>query len=567
MANGLQGYQSGVGTQVQQPMQTETPAINIAGQQAVSLAEKLSSFSNTLVQGAQQDARIKAADNATRDMGVYKEKVNSIITSNKTQAEKDKALKDLQSQHEYDGWGMAYKNAYKTQFDASYANTVTNEAAGVSDLITAKSNGSSANYLNSWTRYTDSIIKSAPSESLAAVAKMTLDKQGSSRYKTLTTAEYNKRYATEKKSSEDVLSHLEESYKSAYASQDQGRMASSVLQFKEALKSSINAGFITQGQAQVRFEIAEQDAEIGRIDSDFKVVLDNNGNTSKMINNIYESPVFKKLPLEKQRDLMKNLFLQVKEKNSRIKEAINAKNKQEEVHQDETYKDTLSKVYSGQASLEDINKMEVNGDLSKADASSLRATLSEGSRKFSDNQTVAWYSMDSHLVDSSESDIYNDGALSWADKTKLIDDRKQLLTSKEYKWTTTQNGIEGRRRIKRFFGFHEGTMMAKMDMNNETGREYNAMMDKYFDHISSLPEGEQSRAAKLYADELIENHNVMKAEKAQDKKQADKERNQKQAEAAYEKYSTSFTLPWTKLKSKEEYTSEWLKRRTSRESN
>ena len=555
----LGGYESAVGTQVEQPAKIETPSINIAGQQAISLSQKLSSFASTLTQGAQQNARIKAAENATKDMGVYKEKMNEIIISDKSKADKDKALQALQEKHEYDGWGMAYKNAYKTQFDAAYANTITNEAAGVSDLITSQANGSSSSYMNSWGQYTESIMKSAPNDSLAAVAKLTLDKQGSARYKALATAEYTKRYAVDKKSSEDVLSYLEEEYKSAYAAQDTARMNATTKQFTEALDSARRSGFITKNQQDVRLAIATDDAIIGRIDSDIKHIIDNNGNVTKAISQTYDSPMFKKLPLKKQQDLMKSLLSQVKEKNTRIKEAITAKEKQEKLHQGETYKETLYEVYSGNATIIDINKMEVNGDLNKADADSLRGTLSEGSRKFSDTQTIAWYSLKSNLADTSESDIYNDGNLSWKDKKTLIDDRRALLTSKEYKWTTTQNGIEGRKRIKRLFGFHEGTMMAGLDMNNQTQKDYNSMMDNYFDHVSSLPIEEQAAAAKQYADKLITAYSGDKDSEAKAKQQEMRERNQKKADEAYKKYNTSFTLPWTTLKSKEDYTSEWLK--------
>ena len=555
----LTGYQSKVSGSASSPVKQSAPSLQIAGQNVSSLAQKLGSFSNAMIKNEVVNSKMKAAENASRDVAVYKEKLNEIqIDSNLTQAEKEEKANALRDSHEYDGWGYAYKQAYKTQFDASYTNTVTSEAATMADLASSVSGGSSANFMNTWSSYTRSVIKAAPTDSLAAVSKMTLDKHGASRYKTLANAEYKKWFDTQKKSYEDVSATLEEDYKSSYAVYDKAGMDRSILQFKESLASAVNFGFITAKQADVRMKFAGEDATIGRFKTDVKYAVDNNMNPAKAIQNIYQSKEFRALPLKKQEELMKDSFAQIKEKQSRIKEAKTMRDNWEQEHQEATYKETLENIFKGGIKLSDINHMEVSGDLSSSDADRLRTTLSNGGIKFSDQQQLTWYSLDANLINSSENEIYSDSYLSWKDKTALLEDRRKKMGSSEYKWTTTQNGIEGRKRIKRLFGFHEGTMMAKMDINNKTQQDYNAMMDKYFDHISSLPEGEQSSQAKLYADELISAYNNDSARIKEDKEKNRREGNQKKAEEAYKKYSTGFTMPWTTLKSKEEFVPEWL---------
>ncbi len=550
----LQDYQSA------RPRVSKAPSTSMSSiGQVASLSQRLEQFSGSMYKRAGTNAKRDAAENAVVDMAQYNDKVNDVLSNpNLTKKQVDTQLEDLQAKQEYDGWGDIYRNSYKDTFDSSYSNTVTNNANAVAGMMSAGSNGSSSNFIKSWNSYANSIVKTAPTPALAATAKMSLTKQGSTEYKKLATAEYAKDYKQREASSKEVLEFLETEYNTAYATGSKGEMDRAQSQFSHALNSAVTQGFLTTSQASVRLHTAKQDATISRFKTDFSQALNGGKNTAKVLKETYGSKEFQKLPQKKKDDLMKTLYSEMKDKDTRERQAKKDIDDFQTEQQEIEYRDTLKSIYSGDGSLAAINKAETKGELSQSDATSLRKTLSEGSRAFSDQQTITWYSMDANLADATESDIYEDVSLTWDDKTALIEKRESLLTTKEYKWTTTQNGREARSRIKRHFGFQEGTMMAQIDLNNKTQKAFNDIMVDMFDHISSLPEDEQNKAAIPYANQLLAEYTQGLTDAKENKIKLKREQKLKESDVAYKKYQNSWNFEWNKL-TESEYKTEWLK--------
>ena len=218
----------------------------------------------------------------------------------------------------------------------------------------------------------------------------------------------------------------------------------------------------------------------------------------------------------------------------------------------------MKSIYIGDGSLSTINKLEVDGSLTKADANDARKVLATGSRAYSDEKTLTWYTLSDNLATTPEDELYSDSALSWKDRASLINKRKEILSSKRFKWTTTQNGKEANRRIKSHFGFEEGTFMAQIEMDNATKLAFNDMQTQMYDYISNLPEQDQDSAAIPYANQLINGYKQGLIDEKKTKAEARKLKQDEKANTAYEEYKNDWTRIWGEL-SEDEYKAKWLK--------
>jgi len=558
----LQGYKSQVRPIVAQPQATSTAAPQLAAQQLAGLSQRLEQFSGNIFRMAAENSKVKAADNAMADVNKYRQETNRILSSDLSESDKQKKLAGLQESHEYDGWGHVYKNSYKTTFDAAYANTVTTDAKAAADIAAAESDGSSEAFANIWGKYSDSIVRAAPTDALAATAKMALTKNGSANFKSLATAEWKKDYATKKKSSEKVLEHLQEEYITAYSNYDKAGMDSSISQYGAAVQSAIDSGFMTKDEAGVNIKIATEDATSARFCSDFSQAIQHGEDASKVIKNTFNSKEFQKLPQKKKDELMTSMFSDLKAKNTRKKDARNEAEYFETEMQEENYKETLLLAMTNNTTSDDISRMEIKGELNSSDATSLKQTLATKGRTISNGAKLAEYYKDSNLMSVTSDEIMNDALLADKDKIALFKKQEQLKSTK-YKWTTSQDGKEARDRVKRLFGIQEGTFMAQLDMNNKTGRAFDKMYTALFDEISNLPQNEQERQSITIANRMILEYNESLKSDADSKKEQIKQKRIEKAKAKKSDYDDSVSFMWDSLVG-EPKSEEWFIKQSER---
>jgi len=522
-----------------------TAPIEAMARGSLTLTQKLEEMSNRMYKNRATNAKVKAGEDALIDVAKYKSEIIKIRDKYSGSPElMNKKIAEANSSRFADATTI-YGAAYKDKFSAAYSDEITLDVIEKSALAEIAAQGNANTYATAMNSYALEMTENAPSTELARFARMSYEKAGIQGFKKLSLAGKTVDRAAMKKSNEDVLSHLETEYITAYGNQDESGMIDSMAQFSAGINSAVSAGYMTENAGNVRIITAQQDATIAKFNTDFQATIAGNGDVAMEIQKIYRSEEFKALPQKKKSDFMDSMFSDMSADDARDRQFKADLDAEEEEAQEELYQETLADIYSGAGSLKDINDKETAGELSKADASSLRTVLSQGSRAESDLKTITWYTHNNNLANTSELDIYNDNSLSWPDKTKLIKDRKSLLTTKEFKWTTTQNGKEARARIKRHFGFREGALIVNLD--NATEKAYNDIMINMFDHIGSLPEAEQGSLAIPYANELISGYEQGLKDKADSQEAKRAEKRKKQADESWKEYGTGFTSMFNSL--------------------
>lgn len=146
------------------------------------------------------------------------------------------------------------------------------------------------------------------------------------------------------------------------------------------------------------------------------------------------------------------------------------------------------------------------------------------------DNSKALLSTKTHLLDISKEEIINSPKFTNKTKISLLSEKAEAET-KEGNWLSTQDGKESRRRIRESFNIIEGTMMAKMDFENQTMQDYDKMYKKFYSTVQALPIEQRSVKSLEVADNLLLEYNkgkekikVQTKQKVEEKKKQDEEK-------------------------------------------
>ena len=145
-----------------------------------------------------------------------------------------------------------------------------------------------------------------------------------------------------------------------------------------------------------------------------------------------------------------------------------------------------------------------------------------------------------HLLDMTEDEILVSPDFTNKTKTTLIAKRRVEMAD-ESNWLSTQSGREARRRIREAFSIIDGTLMAKLDLNNKSMQEYDNIYRDFFGQVEALPLEQRANKSIEIADKLLNSYKLEKDIKKQErvKEKVDKKKNN---EAKVEKdYESSVT--------------------------
>jgi 5-hydroxyisourate hydrolase-like protein (transthyretin family) len=558
----LQGYQgitpkaSGGGGS-----QGAMASVQAASNNLGTLSQRLEQFTTTSLNMAAKSANFQAAQDAMDDVAKYNQKVTSIMQDNSiTEADKSTRIKEIAAEHEYRGWGQTYTQAYQSKFDASFMDIVTNEAAASADVMNGLAGGDSRKFATNWSSYSKEIIESAPSPALAAAAKTTLYKQGASHFKTLATAEWKAEDTRQRKSSDDAITSISNDYITSVMDDNPDQFQIET-KLKVKLQSAVANRFITQEQANIQFDIVKEDAVIGRVYDDFRNILydkvESGVTAPEYIQSVVGNKQFKQLPKEKQEKLISAMISDVKAKNSLFDDDAKKAKAEQAKEQDDNYVEFYGQVLDKSISVAELHTAVRNGELKDSDANKLIKLVSDGTSP--DNPSkMEWYYRDKKYLELTDEEIREDRSLSFKDKIELYKERDSAL-SKEYKWTTSQDGRQATQRIKGLFGFEEGTINASFDMDNVLSQEYNAMRTAFYDEVSMLPETEQSRNAIPIANRLISEYNNKKKDKSEKEKEAKEKRQEAIWKTKADAYNGSITGYMKSIIGEEERNAEWYR--------
>jgi hypothetical protein len=243
---------------------------------------------------------------------------------------------------------------------------------------------------------------------------------------------------------------------------------------------------------------------------------------------------FETFPPDDIAKIKSSMLTQIKEYNDGTLERARYEKTNYDLISDETFRMGQQMAAQGSLTEEQIVAWESGRVISVSDADNLRNRVAVGSTiKVSDAKSMSRYAESSVLVDTPTEAILNDTTLSEKDKTSLVARRENLLDTK-FNWRKTNDGIEAVRRIKSQFGILEGTLMAKIDLDNTTMRDFDKLYKQFYAEVSSSEN--PAEEALSIADRKLEEYNQMKMAEEQaklDAREAEKLEDAKNLAAAY----------------------------------
>lgn len=169
----------------------------------------------------------------------------------------------------------------------------------------------------------------------------------------------------------------------------------------------------------------------------------------------------------------------------------------------------------GQLTATTLDRMVTNDELDPSIARSLRTALKEGGGTSDDKEQ---FMVETNLYDYSEEEIRDNPRLSWADKTALINKKREL----EGGWQDSNPAQEARSRIDKELGIVPGSIMAALPDAVKTAR--GRALSAWYDRVDALPPEkripEAIKVAEEVIDEIIRSNINLKVEQLRSRRDA-----------------------------------------------
>lgn len=420
-----------------------------------------------------------------------------------------------------------YDEAYKDAAYTAYGIQTELDASNYAELAKLQANGDPEAYKSSFDKYQTTIMSEAPNDHMRAIASQSFQKYGMKGY-----------VAIQKERIDRVNKQNEESYKSGVKLlEDQIVEAYSYGRNDEALKISsqlaslhnrgIEQGWTNENSAMYQAKELQKSAIKGKMFEDFRQSKDK----IKTINEVRNSTQLDEAERQKVVDAMHK---QMKSQNDDYKIANEKDEESRKLFTANIKKKNYSELVKGTLDQKDLDYQLEKGFISLSDYDELSERSKTGTAHKTDSEEYLriYNNIDSYSVEG----ISKSKKLSSSDRLKLLGEKEKRETmleneaEKEGKWDLTMNGKQANKELKNYFGIMEGTIMDKLDMNNDNMRDYTMLQSQVFDEIQSLPvEQRSSKSLQIvrktlsdYDDgKIIGTSKHKKAKEAEKKKQQD----------------------------------------------
>ena len=494
-----------------------------------TLAQKLSQFSQNLTGVAKGMAQSEAAKNATADVLKRKQKIEDINSEYRgralTEDEKEERRSRIAEIKEGADrvFSGTYSRAYESAASSAYSNQVAADAKSAYDLAIMNSGGDPEVFMKSYGAFSSETVAGAPTEATSILAQQTTMKYGTAGYKSLMMAKMGANKKANKTTHKDNMSAISQQFSGAYYSGDSVEISRLGALATSASEAAVRDGLITQAEHEVNLSNMSDRAVMDSVNRKFgeEVNVGRGDIVYMQFRQAERNGDFESFDPEEIAKTKSSMLKQIKEFNDSTLERARFEKESFESISDDTFRQGTQDAANGSLTEAQITDWEKGGVLSTSHADSLRERISVGAtRKVSDAQSLSRFAESTVLLDTDNYLILEDPSLSETDKTNLIK-RKETLLEGRFNWVKTNDGREAIRRIKSNFGILEGTLMAKLDLNNTTMRDFDNMYKEFYAEVSQSPNPDLD--ALPIADSLL-------AKYAQ--KQADKDAKAKQEREA-----------------------------------
>lgn len=478
-------------------------AMSVAASTMETLSSRLETFSKSFYQQAGQEAQAEAIKDATLDIAVRKEKVDTILSSDEDPENKRQKIESiLEGKRKADA--TIYGRAYNDAASAAYSNQVTVDAKAAADLATVQAKGDPSAFYAMYNSFEKETVNNAPSTEMAITAKRSFLQYGSAAYKSISIEAFKKQDALEKETYDKVAQQLRDDYIVAVKNNDLVAQEEVKSKYAAASVRAIDKGWSTPELVQVELQQVHKQAMTETTLTEFR----NTTNKVSFLQKFRGNTVFSQEETEKLVDRMHKI-----QQNEVDDYKI-------QIDKEETFarqvkiqgqKALRIKIVNGTATDKDLEDAFIAGVLSSSEYDDMEERKRTPGVSKTDKQVVANVTKDIDIISYDE--IWDLKTVSPEDKMKLVKEKQSREKASEAelkeqgKWTSTQTGQQARRELKNHFGMFEGTLISQIDINGNLQKDFVALDSLLFDRVESLPVEQRASQSLALSRQLLQEYN------------------------------------------------------------
>lgn len=424
------------------------------------------------------------------------------------QAEKDFAKKvlagdDFSTINDNTIYAQKYNSLTKNAFMAEASQAARNKGVELSAQFKDNPEG----FKESMNAYGKAIETKGIDDTLSAHGKQEFEVVRDAMYSKLKANWINNRGSKNELGNKYLLSQLEDKVSRSFIElgntdptdnkNASDKFNASVAEYASFLNTQAKAGYIAASSIPMRLEIVKKTAYKQYIKSGIsKAEADGTqvGFLAKFNNMDHGST---NLTLNEIEDLRDEVYDSIKKKNSAHSDVLKRQKIDYENGQNKMYKDIkLSMITNPISAQNQIKAAYFNDNITKATKNELMEELRDADSFVSTPEVLN--SLTAFPLSYTSQEILDHSQLSNKDKRMFlekINSRPSFTSDTYYR--------EGTKEIMGHFGFVEGTLAGKLDLNNKNTQLFNLVSTRYFDEVSKLAPAERSEKALGIARSLL----------------------------------------------------------------
>jgi len=283
-----------------------------------------------------------------------------------------------------------------------------------------------------------------------------------------------------------------------------------VAEYGSFLKSQAGAGLIETSSIPMRLDIAKKSAYKAYIKSGIKTAEASGTQVAFLAKFKTMKHEASNLTLKEIDDLEDEVYDSIRKKNLAHHDVLKRQELDFETAQTEVYKNIKLSMVEHPAQSQNLIKEAYFADkITKARKNELLEEIKNQDNMVSTPDVVN--SLIAFPLSYTREEILNHPQLSNKDKRTFL----EKINSRPA-FTSDINYKQGNKEIMGHFGFVEGTLAGKLDLNNDNAKLYNMLSSRYFDMVNALPVAERGIKSLGIARGLLDK--IKSRAKAEDKR-------------------------------------------------
>lgn len=487
---------------------------------------------------------LNVANASTRLMNQLKGLTSQALEASKDQITAEtqaKALEDIKTGNvNSENVAAVARNVYRnTANHALLADVeVSSKKLGdklVNDQVLAN-NYNVNSFTTEWGGYKKGILSGIQDPAVRNAISNTLNKQEQNYVSQVATLETKQQFGIQKENLLAKLSMDTNSFKASF-----GINGAEALGYQQGIDQTlavmVESNLLAPNTALLKRQQIYRDVYINKQQRDFNTAL-NNGTSYKFFDNFKKADHFGVLRPEDITKFKNSMMAQIQ---TDIK-VFDLQNQEETDQAEAVTKTTISDFNNlwldDQLTPQAVDDALSNNLISTSQHKEYLLKANDTGPLVDNQNKLLWAT--THLLEFTENEILESPDFTTASKADLIAKRR-TQSDDAANWLGTQAGREARRRIRENFNILDGTMMSKLDFNNDTMRAYDDMYREFFGEVEALPLEQRASKSILISDRLLKAYKTNQLTIKNDKLQARKDKKEEKENKAIKDYNSSVT--------------------------